>query len=710
MKKILSAVLAALMLFCGSAAVFADDAALPTSLTLAEKSHLVLDRDRGCVDMIDGIVTVGRLKSEFASEIAVVGKDGMAKSDDASVATDDLVVAGEDSLRALIYGDANRDGKVNLADVSAILKSVAKWETGLSEDAADVDKSGKVALADASKMLKYIAKWDDISLGNVRWVFENTKLTAEHDSADLELFFESPMVRHGKSNNTSTGKNAYKIKLARSEYESCQVFLASETDMAGLTIELSEFEHEYGEGTLEAELLIHYYYQFGVHSNTLRESGEETVDYDFHAEPLLPLADSFEVKAGTNQGFHINVKTDENTPAGMYKATLTVRDADGNAVKQATVYTYVWDFTLPVTPYSASAFSIGWYDIHAFTPGLSDGDDAQTYAKYYEFLLDNNCTAYTMPYKVTDPRADAVMSDPRVTYFTAMGGDNAYPTAQSDEEIKAFYDKINTNPVWKDKAAVYLVDEPWGPDGARVIEEKYTHLTEVLGSRDYQVIMPHGNNMVDDAKCIDMTAFIGDWADILVPTINAFQPNFDHRYNEPYPWTPRAAYNKYGESADRYHEYKAAGKKLWWYVCVSPQYPYPNLFVSYQGVMSRVLWWQQFMFDVDGFLYWGVTAEWGKLGSKNNTKYNGSGDGNLIYYGERYGRTGPTLGWRFIHVRDGFDDFDYLRMAEELVGTEAVLKIVNKFTTGIVQVKEDASILEACRDEVAKIILENQAK
>ena len=116
------------------------------------------------------------------------------------------------------------------------------------------------------------------------------------------------------------------------------------------------------------------------------------------------------------------------------------------------------------------------------------------------------------------------------------------------------------------------------------------------------------------------------------------------------------------------------------------------------------------MFDIDGFLYWGVTAEWGTLGSKNKVEYTGSGDGSLIYYGERYGRTGPVLGWRFIHVRDGFDDFDYLRMAEELVGTEEVLKIVNKFTTGVTKVTEDASVLEACRDEVAKLIVENRTK
>ena len=702
MKRLLSAALAGIMLLGSAMPIIAED--VPTGLTLAEGSHLVLDAESKIIDKIDGTISVADLKANFAGEVAVIGADGAAKADDAAVATDDSV----GDYKAMIYGDVNRDGKIALADVSGVLQSVAGWDVSVNTFAADVDKTGKLNLADITKLLKYIAGWSDISLGNVRWVFENTKLTAENESADLDLYFESPLERIGRSNTASTGEYAYKIRLARNEYESCQFFVAANKSMEGLTVELSDFEHEYGEGTLDAEILIHYYYHFDVHTNVLKENNPVIIDSDDHAEPLLPLADSFEVAEGRNQGFHINVHTDENTPAGMYKAVLTVKDSEGNAIKQANVYTYVWDFTLPVTPYSASAFSIGWWDLHTKIPGAAEETDSHTYAMYYEFLLDNKVTAYTMPYKITDSRADAVMSDPRVTYFTVMGGDNAYPTAQSDEEAKAFYDKVQTNPVWADKAAFYLVDEPGGAGGAATIVEKYTHLTEVLGTDDYQTIMPHGNSMVDDANCIDVTAFIGDWIDILVPHTVAFKPNNTYRYDEPYPWTPRAAYNKYGESADRYHAYKEAGKKLWWYVCVTPGYPYPNLFTTYEGIMSRVLWWQQFMFDVDGFLYWSVNADWGRLPGNHSNAYPYIGDGNLIYYGERYGRTGPVLGWRMVQVRDGFDDFDYLRMAEELVGTEEIVKIVNTFTTGIVEVKENGSLLEAARDAVAKIIEENQ--
>ena len=49
-------------------------------------------------------------------------------------------------------------------------------------------------------------------------------------------------------------------------------------------------------------------------------------------------------------------------------------------------------------------------------------------------------------------------------------------------------------------------------------------------------------------------------------------------------------------------------------------------------------------------------------------------------------------------------------MAEELVGREAIVKIVNKLTTSVTAVKEDNDLMESLRDEVAQIIVENQAK
>jgi len=73
--------------------------------------------------------------------------------------------ADYDFSTALIYGDADNSGTVNLLDASAMMKHAAGWfSVVINEEAADVDCSGKVNLVDVGLVMKSIAKWD-INLG-----------------------------------------------------------------------------------------------------------------------------------------------------------------------------------------------------------------------------------------------------------------------------------------------------------------------------------------------------------------------------------------------------------------------------------------------------------------------------------------------------------------------------------------------------------------
>jgi len=59
-----------------------------------------------------------------------------------------------------LSGDADLDGKVNLIDVSQILKYIAKWDVDIAGSNSDVNGDGKINVGDVSKILKFIAKWD----------------------------------------------------------------------------------------------------------------------------------------------------------------------------------------------------------------------------------------------------------------------------------------------------------------------------------------------------------------------------------------------------------------------------------------------------------------------------------------------------------------------------------------------------------------------
>ncbi len=689
MKKLISFALASVMLLSAAVSVQAEDTA---GLSLAEGSHLTLDRESGYVDKIDGTLTVGELKANFAGAVTVADK-----ADDAAVATDDVISAGGESLRALIYGDVDRNGKINLGDIAGVLKKIAKWDNDISADAADVDKNGKMNLADVSKMLKYLAKWDDISLGNVRMVFDNTHIDAASEDSTIELFFTDMMNKLGRLQTDNTGKNAFKMKMAKNETESCQALLVSDSDREGLTAELTSFEYEFGGHTLESKLeWIHYY----DHNILTRVNPKNMTDFwysDDFPEVVLPMADSFELTAGRLQHLIISVTAGKDAPAGMYKATLNIKGTDGKVIKTANVYTYVWNFTLPDAPYSSSIFNTQWE---------SGRDNKYTYKDYYDYMLDNNLSSYILPYEIDTPEGQAYMSDPRVTAFVIAGDGYGGIMNETDKDTKEYFEIVQTNPEWAKKGLFYYTDEP---NGAGLVDVKttYEHLVNVLGTEEgIRNITPLGgdNTFPDEetqAKGLDPVAYIDPYINVWCPQSPAF-----HRLDEGGLWTPRRFVSLYGEFPERAEAFKAKGEEIWWYVCTSPEVPYANYFTWYQGVILRVLLWQQFFNDVDGQLYYATGVHWGNISKYQFNIYNG--DGVLMFPGEYFGHEGPQASWRLYQVRDGFDDFDYLRIAEELCGREAVMKVVNNVTSGMLKFTEDYRVLDAARDDIVDMIIEAQ--
>lgn len=695
MKKMLSLLLTASMLIALSPAVLSEEAG---GLVLTADSHLRLDRDSGYVDGIDGIPTVSELAMEFEGTVTVFGADGNQKPDDANVAADDRAVCGEDSLKVLIYGDVDRNGRITLTDATAILKYVAGWGTDISVPAANVADTakGKVGLEDAVKLLKYITGWSNLSLGDVRMIYENKPLTAECEDDTLDVFFADMMYKLGREQTEHTGEYAAEMKLAKNETESCQALLLSSLDREGLSAELSDFEYEYGGYSLPSKLEWVEYYDNSILTKVNPISQAEWYGDEF-PEVVLPMADSFELQANKLRHMIISVTSEKDSPAGMYTATLSVKNPDGAVIKTARVYAYVWDFALPDEPYSASLFNTQW---------RSGKDDKYSYKDYYDYMLDNNLSSYVLPYDIGDSRADEYMSDPRVTAFVIAGDGYGGIMNEDDADTKAFFEKVMTNSDWARKGLFYYTDEPYGT-GLELVKTTYEHLIDVLGTdKGVRNITPlAGNNSyISDEylnKGIDPVAYIDPYINVWCPQSPAY-----HRLAEGGLWTPRAMVRKNGEFPERIAEFKARGEESWWYVCCAPEIPYANYFTWYQGVIIRVLSWQQYFNDVDGVLYYATGEHWGNISKYQFNIYNG--DGVLMYPGEFFGSEGPQASWRLYQLRDGFDDFDYLRIAEELVGREAVMEVVNTVTSGMLKYTEDYRVLDAARDEIVSMILSAQ--
>jgi len=165
---------------------------------------------------------------------------------------------------------------------------------------------------------------------------------------------------------------------------------------------------------------------------------------------------------------------------------------------------------------------------------------------------------------------------------------------------------------------------------------------------------------------------------------------------------------------DEAHKRVAEGDKLWWYVCCgpSPSSNYCNLFTQSEGIRHRILFWQQNDLDITGLLYWStnywsdVNDVWDSAWTTPWTGYDTFGDGSLLYNGNKVGIDGPVSSLRLEAVTNGIEDYEYLEMAEKLLGKEYKDKIISKISRDLEHYTYDDERFAKVRIELGNAIEE----
>ena len=700
MKKLLTLALAAVMLFSALPAAFAQNSS--DGLVLDSMSALKVNAETGYIENLIGLTSVRELLTNFRNKNEVTVKDASGKvlASTDEVGTDAVISCGDDTLKTLVYGDVNRDCKINMKDISSMIRLLASYDVDIVETAMDVNFDGNRNMKDISAMIRYLAGWN-VDIRNHDML---EPLTAPDEDEGIEILFDNIMNRVGATGAQAGDDYVYTAKTAKNEIETVEILVFSDEKKSGMTLEVSPVTDMNG-NVLESEVLYGHYYDISIFYQ-LR--GKDTNAYisDRYVDPLVPLNGSeFELYENEYKTFAVKIKTPIDAEAGLYKSTLNLKDAEGNTVKTAEFRVYVWDFALSEETACDTAFGLG---------GLGQSD----YEYKYNFLLENRVSAYAIPYDITDSRADAYMSNPRVTSFVTYcpyyGG--AYDA--TDAEIVAYYNKLRTNKEWLDKAYVYPMDEP-GFDGVEITRERYEHLCTLLPEKDFQVVVPMAGNPYDTTNGVDLVSQFQEFVNIWCPQSYAFTPYYTYAQSKEDPynypsygnksWTINSVYEKYGQWKDRYEAFRERGDKMWWYICCSPEFPYANFFQGYQGVDIRMVFWQQYMFDIDGLLYWAVDFDNINDYNKVSLKKTNGGDGLLVYNGSLFGLDGLVSCIRFESVRDGIEDFQYLTQLEELTDRDTAMKYVDRITTGILQFTEDYTDIVNVRDELGFMIEELSA-
>ena len=130
-----------------------------------------------------------------------------------------------------------------------------------------------------------------------------------------------------------------------------------------------------------------------------------------------------------------------------------------------------------------------------------------------------------------------------------------------------------------------------------------------------------------------------------------------------------------------------------------------------------MMFWQNFAVDYEGFLYYETCNLWNEADPytnsitfyeafTNNTGADQAGDGLLLYPGLPVGVEGPVGSLRLKCVTDGADDFDYLTLAAEKLGTEKAKEYVNRLSNSFTDYTLDAKELYDVRYELGEALAE----
>lgn len=470
-----------------------------------------------------------------------------------------------------------------------------------------------------------------------------------------------------KAEAPASAGTSYKLYMAKNESESCVISLRSDKAVKCLTLS--------ADSALKVEFL--------------KEYPVPIRDTDW-PDPIVPVSGSFDLEANVTLNILVRFTTDEGTKSGDYATVVTLSE-NGCEVCKYDIAVRVWNITYPVTPSCETAIGLTREHIAKIHKVDPESEKAyELYKNYFDTMLSYKINPAYLPYDILDPRADAYMDDPRITCFQL-------DHTKDNETLKAYYAKLCTKEEWLKKSYFYPFDEPITHEHMETIKAQAARLDEVCPI--HRCVPFYKNTQYNDD--LDEVQFLSQYIDIFCP--------------KSYCWKDSNIYSAYQTANypsfyDRMKAFKEAGNRIWWYVCWEPGDPYCNMYVDEVGINHRVLFWQQYMYGAEGFLYWAASwwlrtdDPWTDMATVKDLSLDVFGDGSLLYNGNKVGIDGAVASIRTEVIRDGIEDFELLKIASKVLGEEWVIDKIHKVTTDLTTHSKDSDLFDSVRIEIGEAL------
>ena len=608
-----------------------------------------------------------------------------------AIALDNIVIRRWDSKK-----EAQKGLKALKVDINSIRKKKELIEKEISQH--DIDSFGlREILTDLARLFKK-SKFDvndrlrvcDLSKQLDLKVF---KMKAAKNARSINGAFAvttaCPLVKIRCDAPCELNYEAAEVKLsaAGNEFESFQLLVIPFKTVRNFHIETADLKSKNGEVLSK--------HTFSCRKVEYVDTKKELypVEYAGLWPDPLPLFNNCDIPNSTYvQPFWVTAHIPNGTPSGVYRGKFLLKCVGAKDVV-VPVSIRVRNFSLPLRPTFRTAFGVGGSAAYYKKHGII-GDNPTIYAKVNDMYRDALLDYKISPTKIAPPppfsngyvksliktqngvyKADTSNFDVNLTHCLAKGLNGfSFGTYWGwRNHQKGVSQKIN------------IVSE----DG-KLIEQ----LDVKVGSPEFNALMgayfKSWESYLRKRGCLDMAYYYiyDEPAPKEVERVNQLLKVVSS--NAPEIKTVIPGIPVKGEAStfpdlgimcpllsnidfDLAKRLSKLGKESWWYVCMTPRHPYPNLFIDYPAIDHRVLFWMAWKYDVSGMLYW-QTTYWNRANPWNNpeTYPTTHGDGCLFYPSRGYPiEVVPSI--RLEVLRDGVEDYEYFailrRLTRELKGT-----------------------------------------
>jgi hypothetical protein len=472
------------------------------------------------------------------------------------------------------------------------------------------------------------------------------------------------------------------ISAARNEYEPFQIVVhAGKDDLESVNARATALRARDG-STIGAANIVFYREQY-VHVTQMSPRSMEGEGW--YPDALLPFVNTspvikgararftgapFDVDDNNNQPLWVDVYVPKGTRPGLYSGKITVTAANQKSAEIAVQLT-VWNITLPDTPSLRSNFGKLGTDIAtAHGVVMNSVEFAKPEWEYGAALAAHRISPIIpnmlYPKVHKDGTIDPARTDKRlkdwintfhVTGFPLrlLGDDPAgKDRAKNVTHLRAMYAYLKANG-WEKMAYEYIADEP---NSAEAYEQVRRRAKLIHDAQPGIKVMAAEQPTPQDPGWGTLVGSVDIWVPLWVL------------------WDDNVIAQR-----------EQAGDEVWSYTALCQGHKgkdTPYWEIDFPLLNFRIPMWISWRYRLSGILYWspvwwGVTPDvWTNPGTYKVGHDVFNGDGALLYPGTAAGIDGPIVSMRLKEIREGFEDYEYLKLLADRGDRAFVDQVVQK--------------------------------